>query len=143
MVIVEDSYGRFHWGTLATSDECLRLTRPGGYSAEIPWRRVELVAHDGFPVRRLMGMTPAEATKRASETPETIIEELRNGTFRGGYLCGGCPFVAGPLNPIAVYNRGNAAPQFWDSEFCETFVFQAADGAVMHSYDTGHLFVVP
>jgi hypothetical protein len=52
VVITEDD--EFYWGKMSTTDTCCCLTGHGGMT-EIDWDDVVLIAHDGFPVRKVFG----------------------------------------------------------------------------------------
>lgn len=138
-VVVEVESGEFYCGKLVASNEHITLTRPGGWSKQIAWQDIELVAHDGFPVRGLRGMTPEEAALRAQQTDSTVIraafDKVRTPVIRGG----GCPFVAGPMFHGRIFNI-NSPHQYGNR--VETMEFVAPDGAVMHSYDTEHMFLL-
>jgi hypothetical protein len=54
---------------------------------------------------------------------------------------GGCPFYAGPCEIVAVHNRGHIGPDYWHEDDCEVLVARADDGAMLHSYDSAHLFL--
>lgn len=144
-VVVEASWGKFFYGKLTAEQDRVVLVRPDGLRRVIDWDDVELMAHDGFPVSRLMRMTPEEAEVRATMPADEIVRELLDGEpgsiGRPEYVGGGCPFVAGPMRLARVFNQGNNGPRYWYRDDCEVLEFVAADGAVMHSYDTDHLFL--
>jgi len=163
-VVVERSDGKFFWGKLTAEATRVVVVQPSGLRRIVRWDEVEFIAHDGFPVGRLMRMTPEEAARRAEQTPREIIEDALlnrgmvahtefDGSPEYGYILdehgkalpvsfgGGCPFVAGPCEIVAVHNRGNIGPAFWREDDGEVVVAEAADGALMHSYDTDHLFL--
>jgi hypothetical protein len=100
------------------------------------------MAHDGFPVKDLMKMTPEEATDRATQSNEGVLESIFQRRTRVSF-CGGCPFIVEPVRLIEVHNRGNVGRRFWYSDAVEVLTFQSADGAWMHNYDSDHLFVLP
>lgn len=138
-VVIETSSGDFFWGRLTVMEEQLLLTRPDGRSRQWDWDLVELICHDGFPVRKLFRMTPEEAAKRANATSNELIHAAFDGEFDPprAYYGGGCPWVAGPMRLVNIHNRGSRR----QDDGAEVMVFQADDGAVMHSYDTDHLFL--
>ncbi len=144
-VVLETSSGRFHYGKLRAELDRVVLTRLSGVRRVVDWDDIEFMAHDGFPVGKLMGMTPEEAEERASVSADDIVRELMHadpGSIdEPERVGGGCPFVAGPMELRQVFNRGNNGPGFWYRDDCEVLEFVAADGAVMHSYDTDHLFL--
>lgn len=160
-VIVEDCDGIFYRGKLTARNTGILLVRPHGVSHEIDWDDVELIAHDGFPVQPLLGMTRQEADIRAKRTDPSKVRQLLDdkhkleidAAYKRGYetgkhiatprIGGGCPFIAGPLRLTTIHNKGNTGPRFQYSDAGEVLVFQAADGALMHSYDTDHLFLLP
>ncbi|MHA2279936.1 MAG: hypothetical protein ACXAC5_03545 [Promethearchaeota archaeon] len=43
---------------------------------------------------------------------------------------------------VVIYNRGNSGRQFWYSDAGEVLEFRSADGAILHNYDTDHLFLI-
>lgn len=165
-VVVETSNGKFHWGTLTAENARVVLVRPSGLRHVLRWEDVEFMAHDGFPVSKIMGMSPEEAERRATQTSREVIEdallnrgmkahtefdgyceegyvwdEEKDRPARVRYIGGGCPFVAGPCELIEVHFRGNVGPDFWEEDNPETLVFRAGDGAKMMSFDTDHLFL--
>ncbi len=141
-VVLETTDGEFHWGVLTTKDNSILLTRDNGYSKEFHIDTIELLCHDGFPVRSIMKMSREEADQRADQTPvHTIREHLEQGK-PSRYIGGGCPFVAGPFTLTNIFNEGNIGAAHWFDDSGEVLEFTAADGAVMHSYDTGHLFLL-
>jgi hypothetical protein len=133
-VVVETDDGKFHWGRLRAENDVLVLTRPNGESEEVDWDEVEFVSHDGFPVSAIAGLSVLQAENAAQLTNRDLIVAALEGRTHFG---GGCPWWAGPAELVAVHNRGSRSLK----EDCETLVFRAADGALMHSYDTGHLFL--
>jgi len=160
-VIVERDDGKFFWGKLTARDDDLMLTRPGGRDEFFDWDEIEFMAHDGFPVKHLMGMSIEEAESRAEQTNADVIRALLDRTLKRQRRLkpvptpsppprrygGGCPWIIDDdaVEVIAVHNPGNRGPKFayWDmSDAGETFVFRAADGALMHNYDSDHLFAV-
>lgn len=144
-VIVEDDTGDFWWGTLLAKEEALVLTRPNGKSVEIEWDDVVLIAHDGFPIKELRGMSAQAAAVLAEKTNAEIIERLCNPPpkRRGMWLGGGCPFVAGPMVLSAIHNQGNRGSRYWYSDAAEVLEFVSKEGAILHNYDTDHLFILP
>jgi hypothetical protein len=144
-VIVEDERGNFFYGKLAAYDDFVIITRPHGKSVTIKWDQIEFMAHDGFPVNRLMGMTPQEAATRAEQSNTKIITDLLDGQLKHHKVNfgGGCPFIVESVYLINVYNRGNTGPKFCYSDAGEVMTFQAKDGARMHNYDSDHLFPIP
>lgn len=143
-VVVEDCHGRFYWGKLSTTNEGVTLASPGGKSKMIFWDELEFICHDGFPVNRIMGMTAKEAAKRAARTPLSIIREALEGPLtkvrRFRFVGGGCPWIA-ECRLVETHNRGNIGPKFYYEDDEEVMVFASPDGAIMHSYDTEHLFL--
>lgn len=138
-VVVEDCHGNFEWGKMVATKDSIILTRPGGRSRTLDWKDIEFICHDGFPVQDIMDMTPEEAGRRAKETPTKMIRRLLS--VGSAWFGGGCPFVAGPCKLITIHNCGNCGPAFYERDDAEVLVFQAKDGAIMHSYDTEHLFL--
>lgn len=138
-VIAEDEFGQFHWGKLLTTEDGITLTRPGGISTVLPWDELEFICHDGFPVKRIMGMSQDEAGKRARRTPTSIIREALDRPLTK-YVGGGCPWVA-ECQLVETHNLGNVGPRFYGEDDEEVMVFAGAGGGVMHSYDTEHLFL--
>lgn len=145
-VVVENSWGEFLYGKLKATEDGCEISR-GGITQELNWDVIELIAHDGFPVKRLMGMTQGEADHRGMATDsEMIIEALENKipeNYRatGMTFGGGCPFVVEGARLTGIHNRGNRGEIFYGSDLEEVLVFEAKDGATMHSYDTDHLFL--
>lgn len=87
-VVVEDSEGRFFKGKLKAHDLYVRLTRSGGNSVDLDWDDIEFMAHDGFPVRKLMGMNRHEAELRAKKWVgvsgiATIVKSWNSGRRMG------------------------------------------------------------
>lgn len=157
-VVVECHSGRFHYGSLKIDFDRIVLTTPRGLKRVIPWDDIEFMAHDGFPVSKLMGMTVREAEERAKQSTDEIIHSMLDTkrraadqqvsdvepstpVWRRRYVGGGCPFIAGPFQLTKVWNKRNTGPSFYYRDDCEVLEFQAADGALMHSYDTEHLFI--
>lgn len=138
-VVVEDSEGKFYYGILRSFNEYITVTRSSGCWT-IHWDDIEFMAHDGFPVNRLMKMSQGEAHRRAEQDSQQIIRAAFEDGLKPTYsFCGGgCPFVAGPMMPGRIFNVGSL--DLYDG--CEVLEFVAADGAVMHSYDTSHLFLL-
>lgn len=158
-VIVEDEKGNFFRGKLTAHNECVVLTRAHGNSIFIDWDQIEFMAHDGFPVKELMKMTPEEAEKRARQSNKKIIRDILDRQKLGSIVRtvettkpnvhrsrssfgGGCPFIVESVRCVAVYNRGNTGRRFWYSNAAEVLTFQSDDGAWMHNYDSDHLFMV-
>lgn len=156
-VVVEDEEGRFFYGTLKAMEEGILLTRTGTKAKFLEWDLVAFIAHDGFPVQPIMGMTSDEAIRRAKMEPTDIVREVlesyiekpevervveeRTTIRRVG---GGCPWEAEPIRLLEIHNRGNASPMYWRwpyDSLGEVMVFGSDDGAVMHSYDSEHLFL--
>lgn len=155
-VVLEDDDGMFWWGVLTTDKYGIRLTRPDGKDHYTYWEDVTFMAHDGFPVRKIMQMSQEEAEKRAGDLDTDIIRAaLNNEVFdrdwdRGTrprpasprYIFGGgCPFVFGPCSIEAIHNLGNNGPRFWGEDNEEVLVLRTDDGAICHSYDMSHLFM--
>ena len=144
-VIVENQYGNFYYGKLKCHNDYITITSPGGISKDIHWDNIEFICHEGFPAKRILGMTVEEANKRADETDKEIIRaafirgELSQSDD-GVYYGGGCPFIAGPMFPNRIFNKGSKSVYEDD---CEVMEFVSFDGAFMHSYDTNHLFILP
>lgn len=138
-VCIEDSNGKFYWGRLVAKEEELVLVRPEGKWHTIHWDQVELVSHDGFPVRKLRKMTIEEAQARASHTAEELVREALEHMGEEATFGGGCPFIAGPCELIGVRNLGSR--ELWGSGV-ETLTLRAKDGALMISYCTSHLFLL-
>jgi len=137
-VVVEDENGDFYQGRLVAKEHELVLVRHDRPWSAIPWDKVEFVAHDGFPVRKIRKMTAEEATARALRTPTEIVAEALMHMRHSATFGAACPFVVGPCELIAVRNRGSLL--LWGDEV-ETLVFRAKDGALMHNYCTDHLFL--
>ncbi len=143
-VVVEDEDGDFHWGKLKSTNEGIQLTRPFQRYSVISWEEILFMAHDGFPVQKLLGMTIREAEQRAKDTPTKIIREFlvmaqrANPTYRE--FGGGCPFWFGPFTVEGIYNLGNNGPEWWGYDGEETTVLLAKDDAVCHAFDLSHYF---
>jgi len=137
-VVVETSAGEFHYGKLVSKEHTLLLVRPEGRWIELQWDNIELVAHDGFPVRSILKMTVEEAVERAMDSPDKIIAEALGNMKKSATFGGGCPFEAGPCELIGVHNRGSR--ELWGSG-AEVMTFKAKDGAMMLNYCTSHLFL--
>ncbi len=166
-VIVEDSDGVFYYGKLKASNAYCHIIRSEQKNVSLWWEDIEFIAHDGFPVRRLARMTAAEAERRAEQEPTEVVVAALNGELKqkpprepkpgvlkrvgdyidslpepaGGLWCGGCPFIAGPAELIEILNRGNRGPRWHGSDLCETLIFRSDDGAILHNYDSDHLFL--
>jgi hypothetical protein len=152
-VVAEDDVGRFFYGKLQAEEEGITLVRPSK-STFLEWDEIEFIAHDGFPVQPIMGMSAEEAELRASMEPTDIVRAMleqsidrpreRKVKTKAVHFGGGCPWFAGPVRLLAIHNRRNSGPKFWcwpyDS-LGEVMVFGSGDGAVMHSYDSEHLFL--
>jgi len=145
-VVVEDSDGKFYWGKLFCNNDGIILTRPRGKSVELFWEDIEFMSHDGFPVSRIMKMSKVEAYLRAKQTPNKIIRSAFDKKIKvvkkSVYYGGCCPFMMGPIFPSRIFNHGNSGRRFWHSDANEVLEFKSQDGAILHSYDTDHLFVL-
>ena len=75
LVVVEDDNGDFHWGKLETGDESIKLKRPGR-AVELFWDEILFIAHDGFPVKRIRGMSEETATILAEQTDTDAIRAV-------------------------------------------------------------------
>ncbi len=159
-VLVEDETGTWYWGKLSWSKDELILTTLHGKSERIIWEKAELICHDGFPVKPIMGMTADYAAMLAALEPREVViaawkktmgplramdlgKETRP-TYKWNSGGGGCPFVMGPCHLVEIHNEGNTGPIYDEypmTEIIENMVFQAPDGAIMHSYDSTHLFM--
>ena len=143
-MVVGDCWDSFFWGSLKSTNDGVVLTRPDGRSDELRWGEVAFMAHDGFPVRRVMGMSETEAARIAEGTSTEQIRQCMMDWQRvkepSHYVFRGDPFVYGPFSVEAIHNRGNSGPEFWDEYDEEVLVLHSRDGAVMHSYDTDDLF---
>lgn len=155
-VVLEDYDGNFQYGKLAhATDDGILLVRPNGRSLFVHWEDIVFMAHDGFPVAEIMGMSYHEAVERAGQTPTKVIREKLKSLVsprkppppkepRHPYplsFGGGCPFVFGPCYVEDLLHPGNNGPRFWGEDTEETLVLRAVDGAVCHSYDMSHLFL--
>ena len=144
-VVVVDDFDDFYWGRLKSTDGGVCLTRPDGQSDELRWGDIAFMAHDGFPVKRIMGMSETEAARIAEATPTEKIRQcmkdwsaIKDPAPR--YIFSGDPFVHGPFQVVGIHNAGNSGPAFWDNPEEEVLVLRARDGAVLHSYDMDSMF---
>lgn len=139
-VVVGDCWDTFFWGKLTSTNDGIVLTRPDGQTNNLLWGEVSFMAHDGFPVKRVMGMSATEAARISEGTSTEQIrqcmmewEKLKESSH---YVFRGDPFVIGPFSVEAIHNRGNSGSEFWDESDEEVLVLHSRGGAVMHSYDT-------
>lgn len=168
-VVVEDDDGEFIWGTLSTRDDGITITRPHGKpNRKLEWKQITFMAHDGFPVSEIVGMSDAAMLKFCWELPTSAfrnaldalakehaskqktpakkatakktLEENKKPPYEIVYG-GGCPFVIEDVVVKDLFFVGNNGPAYWDEWDEETLVLESKDGAIMHSFDMSHLFL--
>ena len=75
-IVLEDDYGKFYYGYLSKAvEDGILVTRYDGKSRFFEWHQITFMAHDGFPVSEIMGMSYEEAAQRCEEIPTNIIRE--------------------------------------------------------------------
>lgn len=144
LVVVEDDWGHFYWGTVTTSDEGITLTRPGKRQKFLFWDEILFMAHDGFPVKAIRGLSDEEASKLAIKTPTEAIRGLldpKDDPTRYISMGGGCPFWFGPFSVAHFLNRGNTGSQHWGEDTEELVILSSRDGAKCHVSDLSHHFL--
>ena len=78
VVIVTEEEDHFEWGKIKTEKDGCRLTRPGQKSKYFDWDNIRFLAHDGFPVKKLMGADGSKTIEKidTTKTQEAIREAL-------------------------------------------------------------------
>lgn len=165
-VVVEDDQGEFIWGKLRTNKHGITLTRPDGQSRRMEWHEIVFMAHDGFPVKEIAGMTYEDAVEFCWKLPTEVFRETLDAmakkheddlkkrdkvisALKGEEeeespritFGGGCPFVFEDVYVKALHNKGNNGPEYWGEDDEETLVLESPSGAIMHSFDMSHLFL--
>ncbi|MCK5604805.1 hypothetical protein KAR91_23145 [Candidatus Pacearchaeota archaeon] len=87
-VVAIDDEDRFFWGKLQSYDECgFTLSKGKGIaSVKLDWEETQFMAHDGFPVQKLLGADGSE---------KIVLEDTKDiqGIVRrvlDGKICEGC-----------------------------------------------------
>ncbi len=152
LVVAEDESGNFYWGRLKTAENGISLIRVWGGTINLAWENILFMAHDGFPVKKIRGMSESRAEWLARQTPTDAIRQLlevdetpgghggSSGFPAGYFLGGGCPFLFGPFAVESFVNRGNVGPEHWGEDSEELVVLRSADGARCHLSDLSHHF---
>jgi len=164
-VVVEDDIGGLHVGRLERprDDEGIRI-RLGRKSTVLDWYEITFIAHAGFPVQSIQGMSSEEAANLAEvfdtrvarnvilkllaediEEAKPLPQECRrmhvtDRPRRRVRLRGGCPFDFDDVEILALHNPGNDGPRWFGKGEEEELVLRAIDGALCLSYNLGHMF---
>ena len=140
-VVVIDEDDKIHWGRLKTTDEGVTLRRPYQADDVIPFERIRLAAHDGFPVRRLMGADgdPSIESWRSAEGQirHELSEEIKPLTAARI----GDPYDIEGVQ-ARLLNPGNAGDYYWDNDAEEVLQMWAGDGAKGLLWDLSTVFMV-
>lgn len=137
-IVTEDDC--FDWGRIGCSDDHgVTLTRAGMRSRFYSWDAVGFMAHDGFPIKQIMGSNPLPLTEGCS-----VLETVRDSFDRGSWsthVVWGDPWLIGPVQ-TRLLNRGRTHPNDWMFE--EVVICEAADGLRGLLYDVANVLeVVP
>jgi hypothetical protein len=119
-VVVVDVFDQFWWGLLdgITDFGCL-LLRPGVEPKSLTWDDVRFMAHDGFPVRRLIG-ADGSATIEKLDTTDTqravrkalALEYPKQKPYVPARAVFGDPFDVEAAS-AKLYHPGNSGPGYW------------------------------
>ena len=130
----------FDWGRLKSSDEGLTLSWPGKQTRFYDWEDIRFMAHDGFPVKKIMGKEP-EVNLRHFKTKIAAIREKFHFGRLIQELWGGCtsmhfgdPFEILDVSATLV-NPGNCLYFASEEEYHQNYLYEevimceAKDGA--------------
>ena len=173
VVIVADN-DEFLWGKLdrVRPDGC--VIKNNSYSREyyemnyfVPWNEIRFMAHDGFPVKKLMGAdgsksiellsglsdiptairaslwSPNRKTLREQEGEEFrrthiwVVDDDGGGGFHSASF--GDPFYVENIS-MTLLNKGNTGEKYEDDLYEEVIVCKSRDGAMGLLYDLGTIY---
>lgn len=153
--------GRVVWGKLGFDDDGISLGKGKGIaSVKAKWTDIRFLAHDGFPVKKVM-CPPTDDLLDKLDTTDTqkFIRNAIDYTVCGrcpklikedsnDWLCPDCrkkipkramgfghPFLIEDVSAILI-NKGNTT----DFRFVETIVLESRDGAIAHLWDLESIF---
>jgi len=117
-VVAIDGDDQFHWGKLESIIEtgCTLSHRPGRVRKELKWDEIRFMAHDGFPVRKVLGASGSASIEKIDTTnTQKAIHQLLKSEFphktptHGRF---GDPFDFEAAD-TKIYNPGNSGPNYW------------------------------
>ena len=162
VVIVTDE-DEFFWGGLGkVTGEGLMLEAQGLFGGKLInkrvflWDEIRFMAHDGFPVRRLMGADGSKSIERigTGKTHNLILALLRTPSppveYGGvddwidespsGTAVFGDPFIIEDVS-MKLLNPGNTGSEYWeDHPYEEVIVCKSKDGAAGLLYDLSTIY---
>ncbi len=163
-VVVIDEDDDMHWGKIKATEDCATLSWPGRPKADpIPWTQIRFIAHDGFPVKKLMGADGSRRIEKlSSKGPARLIRTLLTHDIcvrceeeipdwdmspaRNGDHCHPCARIvfADPYQIEIVraelYYPGNCGDTWWGEDFEEVLMLHADDGAKAQLFDLSTVF---
>ena len=158
-VVLIDEDDACYFGKLdAVDEEGCWLTRPQGTRRRVNWINVRFMAHDGFPVKKLVGADGSRFIEQIDTTDtveairsvlsyalcvdcsKLVAHETAHRAFLGTcFRCDECekkahvyfgdPFEVEPVRSV-LFNAGNSGPDWWDEPYEECLVMRAPDGAM-------------
>jgi len=114
-VVVIDEDDRFHWGKAAFNEQGFALYRPGKATAFL-WDQVRFMAHDGFPVRKILGADGSTSIELLdTEDTQEAIREVLTEEFSGKRISArlGDPFDVEDV-VAKLFHAGNSGPNYWN-----------------------------
>ena len=130
-VVIVSDYDAFEWGALRTVGTGCWLARHGRTDKFFRWDYIRFMAHDGFPVKRLMGadgskliegLGTADSTKAIRKA---LVTKPRQAHMQATF---GDPCRIEDVH-AELFNAGNAGPGFWNGSNEEVVSLRAPDGA--------------
>lgn len=131
-VVIVTDFDTFEWGTLRTTPLGCWLARVSRKDRFFKWDDIRFMAHDGFPVMKLMGADGSRLIEKLDTTYSigairaALIEMPPAAHVRVKF---GDPYVIEDVR-AELFNAGNTGPDFWDELDEEVVSLRAGDGAV-------------
>ena len=162
-VVIVTDVDEFFWGRLGkVTGDGLMLDNPEVFGGKFIskrvflWDEIRFMAHDGFPVRRLMGADGSKSIERINtgETYNQIRQLLKTPSPSVDYELIGHGDVGSPLGTavfgdpfiiegvsMKLLNPGNAGGEYWeDHPYEEVIVCKAKDGAMGLLYELSTIY---
>jgi len=135
-----------YWGKAHATQTGLLLSHPNVVDRFLDWDDITFMAHDGFPVRKLMGADGSKAIEKTNtNTIEAGIRKLltKNPSITDGprvkQAVFGDPFLVENVEATLMntYYPGN---HIWEPEHEELIILKAPDGAVGLLYELNRIY---
>ncbi len=162
-VVAIDVFDVIHWGRLEDiTDYGCELVRPGGHRQQLSWDDIRFMAHDGFPVRKILGADGSSTIERldTADTQAAIRHSLGMEFPRRqlSRLRFGDPFDVEPTE-ARLFHSGNSGLDYWGKfagpcgyyseahrelghENEEVLVLRSKDGAMAELWDMTTIYMV-